>query len=160
MGGSLPIDRDKMRRPVTIALPGATRILGVRILQQNANDGMDITLKSDAPPTLQVTWNYMDPGAGVKFAVVMTGDSLGRPVITGYLDGKIVDTDIPAFERHWGRAAALVAASSLIVFMGMSVAGRLPKPYSTGASLLIVLLFIGIMIWAELENFRYSASPF
>jgi hypothetical protein len=94
-GGSEPINRDKIRRPVILTFPHVESFLGFRVLHQNPNDGLTIVSNSSSPASLKVSWDYMDPGQGFKIAVVFaTTENLAPPTLNSYIVANVIDTNM------------------------------------------------------------------
>lgn len=152
-GGSEPINRDKIRRPLVLIFPHIDLFLGIRILHENPNDGLKISVLKSSPASVEVLWDYMDPGKGFKFAAVFAGSGDIYPLQhNGYLDARIVDTDkeIPSFS--WRNIITTLVLLSLYILFGVAVFGKnnrsrfLGIVFTISIALSIPVLFIEFVL--------------
>lgn len=161
-GGTMPINRERIRRPLAFTFPAAHKLIDTQALHVEAKDGVEITRASDSREGVVVNWNYMDPGKGFQIAVAYTGATPGTVKWDdAYLDSDIIDANLPIFSRNTRRAFGALAFYAIVIgisFVAL-MATKTPKVRFL-FFLSYCLITTGLTYWLVDAALRSGTPPF
>jgi hypothetical protein len=112
--GDYPISKEDARLPLSISLNNNSQILDFKITKQKDSAIANFVLLKEKPNSLNIGWNYFDPGFGFKFQIMYIGSNISEFKI----NGKILDvkefTKVDIFES---KNNLLVTASCCFVLL-------------------------------------------
>jgi hypothetical protein len=160
-GGYEPINRDKIRRPLVITFPHVDSLLGIRVLHENPNDGLKLIPGTSSPASVQVSWDYMDPGAGFKFAVIFATPDVLYPLQTNsYIAGaKVIDTDREIPGMSWRNVVITGGLWTLSSLFLLTLLLRVRKHRYVVQAILFLFVF-STSLWLAIFTIKGPAPPF
>ncbi len=91
--GNQPIPPKDIRKSLEIKFQGVEDILDLKILKTIDSEISEIEVFKASDSIVNLNWKYFDPGDGIKFQILYTGNS----IITSEIGGKILLTSIEEF---------------------------------------------------------------
>jgi hypothetical protein len=92
--GDVPIEPEDVRRAVTVRLFPIQQILDYSIVEQTHPDIANVRLREvengrgdDSLAELELSWDHLDPGFGVRFQVMYAAQEAGEITISGHIVG-------------------------------------------------------------------------
>lgn len=145
--GKLPITKEDIREDLFIYCSDSTsKMLEFNIMEENESGVSNFKLipKNDS---LQIGWDYFDPGFGFKIQVIYTGNDTTKIVVSGKVLGskvKQVTTKEKGSLSPFTLFLIIVLVYSLLIFQIWTFIDLL-KRANTELVIGIILTFIGVL---------------
>ena len=117
--GDFPITKEDVRIPISLNLKKTNRILDFKITKQRDSSISGFVLNKFEDNSLQLGWNYFDPGFGFAFQIIYEGDINHNFEPTG----KVLDISEfkneqakPPGKSYWYFQFFVIIVSSIVVF--------------------------------------------
>jgi hypothetical protein len=168
--GAIPIEPSEIRRPITVTLPGASRILDYKIInaldQDTANFALTLVTNASNPPAVALSWNHFDPKKAIAFQLIYTQPVSAAPRISADIVGieKLVQG---VYHRKFGRALAVCATIFSVIMttvfsMNVLTHFRQKSPVRWilfALSTFMILTFI-VATWTYIRDALIPLAPF
>lgn len=146
--GDIPITKTDVRKKITLDIENASRILDFKLTRQKDASIAKFQLDKITDKSLQVEWEYFDPGYGFSFQIMYIGNEDPKFNLSGII------LDISQFDKvkqspKEGRAfsiAIVVAYSILIIYLVWRIFKRKSLRGKLDITYLIMLISCVIIV--------------
>lgn len=174
--GNVPIEPSDVREPIKIVLSPVKRIIDLRVTGAHRENIANFAVSEAGPPegpagnkkAVQLEWEHLDPGFGVRFQVTYVGPSSiegGLAVdVQGYIvnaEGISVDRSKEASEDPFSVFIIWLLALA-VLNLGQSIYGRLTGRGTRRANALhlaVSLTFFIVVILVTVTKSVFFAQP-
>lgn len=146
--GNLPISNEDVRKTISVSLSPSEKILDYKIVKQTDRDIAKFLLVKNDNKSLNLAWQYFDPGYGLKFQVIYTGDDNPKFI----LSGKVLDVKSFSNIKQIERPSYVLAGFILLGLVGVFIYfGVLYKKVVYASKIYDKILFAGFVMIAILS---------